>query len=119
MYTSKQLCALLHHHTTRPRGYTSERGQKFQAAYYKFRTRVAYGVWTLILLMFLRVLYNALIIFNCEQLTGNGLVSSTYTHALHIIFVGHRAGILMETFNASRTTDTHCYLLLELLLHCL
>ena len=105
-------------HNIRPRGYTSETGKKFQAAYYKFRTRVPYGIWILILLMFLRVLYNALTIFNCEQLTGNGLVSVTGTHVLYNHQYYDRAGILMVTFNASKTTDTHCCLLLEVLLHC-
>jgi len=71
--------------------------------------------------MFLRVLYNALVIFNCEQLTGNGLVSVANSHLnnCELYYVEHRAGILMETFNASRTMDMYYFLLLEVLLHCL
>lgn len=60
----------------RPRGYTSARGIKFQRAYTKFRTRCAHGIWTLILLMYLRVMYTSLVVFDCIDLPINGLVST-------------------------------------------
>ncbi|XP_065897687.1 uncharacterized protein [Dysidea avara] len=57
----------------RPRGYTSARGIKFQRTYTQFRTRCSHGIWTLILLMYLRVLYISFAAFDCVDLPVNGL----------------------------------------------
>ena len=59
----------------RPRGYTSPQGKKFQKVYQKFRSKHAHGIWTLILLMFLRVSYNAWSITDCLIISDDKLVS--------------------------------------------
>lgn len=59
----------------RPRGYTSPKGKKFQEIYSKFRSKCARGIWTLVLLMFLRVSYNPWLITDCTTVTDDGLVS--------------------------------------------
>ena len=59
----------------RPHGYTSPKGRKFQEIYSKFRLRCAHGIWTLVLLMYMKVLYNAWLITDCIKVADNGLVS--------------------------------------------
>jgi len=61
----------------RPRGYTSARGKKFQKVYHKLRSKCAHGIWTLVLLMFLRISYNAWAINVCVNTTDDELVSDT------------------------------------------
>ena len=60
----------------RPRGYTSPKGKKFQEIYSKFRSKCARGIWTLVLLMFLRVSYNPWLITDCTKVNDDGLVSA-------------------------------------------
>ena len=75
----------------RPRGYTSPKGKKFQEIYSKFRSKCAHGIWTLVLLMFMRVLYNAWVTTDCITVDGDGLVSDnifcSFDYYTNILFV--------------------------------
>ena len=95
------------HNLCRPRGYTSTTGKKFQEIYYKFRSKCAHGIWTLTLLMFLRVSYNALTITHCIYVTDNKIVSVINAVCYLLVLIQchyfYRVGTMMEMCNVLMT----------------
>ena len=99
----------------RPRGYTSPQGKKFQAIYQKFRSKCAHGMWTLLLLMYLRISYNAWLITDCLNIADNRLVSGIdiVIYTLYVSVYIYRDGTIMEMSNALMIMNTFFFSCLE------